>query len=125
MSTQWQKSPPELVDRFGMILELFPELQQRKMFGYPAAFAANGHMVTGLHGTNWMVRLSDTDLAALGSLGGAIFEPMVGRPMKGFLALPNEIIVDDDAVGEWIGRAQAFVATLRPKKPKKRKKPKA
>jgi hypothetical protein len=33
-----EKSTPELVDRFGMILERFPDPEQRRMFGYPAAF---------------------------------------------------------------------------------------
>ena len=52
-------SPPELIARFGMILERFPDLEQRKMFGYPAAFVAAGHMVTGLHGNEWVVRLGE------------------------------------------------------------------
>lgn len=113
-----QKSPPELVERFDTILERFPELEQRKMFGYPAAFVAAGHMVTGLHGSSWIVRLGDDDQAQLRELGGAGFEPMPGRPMKGFLSLPTDIAEDDDAVGEWIGYAQAHAGALPPKKPK-------
>jgi hypothetical protein len=114
-------SPPELIERFGMILERFPELEQRKMFGYPAAFVAAGHMVTGLYGSNWTVRLVEVDLDALRSVGGTVFEPMPGRPMRGFLSLPNDIVEDDEAVVSWIGKAQVHAARLPPKKPTKKK----
>lgn len=120
-SPHWEKSPPELVERFGLILERFPDLEQRKMFGYPAAFVAAGHMVTGLHGRNWVVRLGAEDEVALREVGGAGFEPMPGRPMKGFVTLPDDILGSDDAVARWIGRAQAHVAALPPKKPKKKR----
>ena len=121
-SPHMPKSPAELIDRFGMILERFPELEQRKMFGYPAAFVAAGHMVTGLHGASWIVRLGESDQAALHDAGGEDFEPMPGRPMKGFLSLPTDIVDDDDSVAAWITRAQAHAASRPPKKPKKPKK---
>jgi hypothetical protein len=114
-------SPPELTDRFGMILERFPELERRKMFGYPAAFVPAGHLVTGLHGSNWIVRLDEDDQAVLRDAGGADFEPMPGRPMKGFLSMPNDIVDDDDRVGAWVARAAAHAGTLPPKKPRKAK----
>ena len=116
------KSPPELIERFGLVLERFPELEQRKMFGYPAAFVAAGHMVTGLHGASWIVRLAEADQERLRGLGGRDFEPMPGRPMNGFLRLPSDIVVDDEALASWIDRAWAHAASLPPKKPRKRKK---
>jgi hypothetical protein len=112
-------SPPELVDRFGMILERFPDLERRKMFGYPAAFVAAGHMVTGLHGSTWIVRLGEDEQDNLRDAGGTDFEPMPGRPMKGFLSLPNDIIGEDDVVAEWVSRARTHALALPPKKPKK------
>ena len=81
-------SPPELIARLGMILERFPDLEQRKMFGYPAAFAAAGHMVTGLHGNEWVVRLGEKDRSDLRDAGGTDFEPTPGRWMGGCLCLP-------------------------------------
>jgi hypothetical protein len=113
-------SPPALVSRFGLVLERFPELERRPMFGYPAAFVAAGHMVTGLHGSSWIVRLGEADQEVLRESGGVDFEPMPGRPMRGFLSLPTEIVDDDELVAAWIERAQAHAASLPPKKPKKR-----
>lgn len=114
-------SPQDLIDHFGRVLERFPELQQRKMFGYPAAFVAAGHMVTGLHGDDWIVRLAPDDREPLRKLGGADFEPMPGRPMTGFLSLPKDIVADDEALDGWIGRAQRHAEALPPKKPRKKR----
>ena len=118
-------SLPELIERFAMTLERFPELAQRKMFGYPAAFLASGHMVTGLHGSSWIVRLGEALADELRAAGGTDFEPMPGRPMKGFVSLPTDIIEDDEALAAWIGRARAHAATLPPKKPKRSKRKRA
>jgi len=123
-SPHMPKSPPTLIDRFGVVLERFPELERRPMYGYPAAFVAAGHMVTGLYGSSWIVRLDEADQDALRELGGRDFEPMSGRPMRGFLSLPTEIIEDDEAIVIWIGRAQAHAASLPPKERMKPKKPK-
>ncbi len=120
-SPHMPKSPAALIDRFGVVLERFPELERRPMFGYPAAFVAAGHMVTGLHGSSWIVRLDQADQDALRELGGRDFEPLPGRSMRGFLSLPTEIVDDDQALAHWIGRAQAHAASLPPKKRKKRK----
>jgi hypothetical protein len=111
----WEKSPQELADRFGRIMDRFPDTERRKMFGYPAAFVG-GNMVTGLHQRNWVVRLPADQQAAALSEGASAFEPMPGRPMKNFLALPAPIIADDEAVAGWVERAIAHGKTLPPKR---------
>jgi hypothetical protein len=84
------------------------------MFGYPAAFV-NGNMTTGLFGSNWFVRLSESDAADLAAAGGGPFEPMAGRPMRGYTLLPSAIAADPEAAGGWVDRAIDHVATLPPK----------
>lgn len=112
----WQKSPPELVDTFARMLDRFPEAKQRKMFGYPAAFIG-GNLVTSLYQDRWVVRLPDDERASLLALEGARnFEPMPGRPMKGFATLPPDVLGDPDATAHWVERAIAFGGTLPPKK---------
>jgi hypothetical protein len=106
------KSSPELVARFDTAAARFPEAERRKMFGYPALFVG-GNLVTGLFAESWMIRLGDDDRAALLALPGAgPFEPMPGKPMKGYGTLPADVVADDAALDDWVGRAIAFGRTL-------------
>lgn len=111
----WEKSPEELAERFGRVMDRFADAERRKMFGYPAAFVG-GNMVTGLHQRDWVVRLPEAQQVAARAAGAASFEPMPGRPMKNFVALPATIIADDDAVAAWVERAIEHGRTLPPKK---------
>ena len=108
----FEKSPPELIARFDAAAARFPEAQRRKMFGYPALFVG-GNLVTGLFAQRWMIRLPDDDRAALLALPGATpFEPMPGKPMKGYATLPDDVVADDDALDGWVRRSIAFGKTL-------------
>jgi hypothetical protein len=111
----FEKSPPELVDRFDAIAERHPEAQRKKMFGYPALFVG-GNLVTGLFADRWMIRLAPDDLAEIVALpGGGPFEPMAGRTMKGYATVPKDVVADDTAIDAWVGRSIAFGGTLKPK----------
>jgi len=112
--SSWKKSPPELVAAFATCVRRHPELATRQMFGYPAAFLG-GHLTTSLHQDRWIVRLGDSDAAALRQLGGIDFEPMPGRPMRGYVSLPGAIVRDEAALDGWIARAISNVRTLAPK----------
>jgi TfoX/Sxy family transcriptional regulator of competence genes len=112
---KFEKSSPELVGRFEATAARFPEAQRRKMFGYPALFVG-GNLVTGLFAQQWMIRLPDDDRAELLALPGAgPFDPMGGKPMKGYATLPDEVVSDDAARDDWVRRAIAFGRTLPPK----------
>ena len=112
--SSWRKSPPELVAAFATCVHGHPELAMRQMFGYPAAFLG-GLLTTALHQDRWIVRLAETDGAALRAMGGGDFEPMPGRPMRGYVTLPASIIADPAALDGWIARAIANVRTLAPR----------
>lgn len=85
------------------------------MFGFPAAFVG-GNLATGLYGEGWMVRLGPVETERVVAAGdGAPFEPMPGRPMKGYVLLPAAAIGDDEAIADWVGRALAFAGSLPPK----------
>ena len=116
----WRKAPSELVERFGAAVAGIEGLETRKMFGYPAGFIG-GNMVTGLHQESWIVRLPEDERAERLRAGWATFEPMAGRPMREYLALPAEIADDPDAAREWVERAATYVRTLPPKVPKPKK----
>jgi hypothetical protein len=106
------KSPPDLVERFEAVAIRFPDAQRKPMFGYAALFVG-GNLVTGLFADRWMIRLPDDDRARLLSLPGAApFEPMAGRPMKGYAVLPSDVVADDQAIEAWVGCAITHVRTL-------------
>ncbi len=108
----FEKSPPELMARFGDIAARFAHAEQRKMFGYPALFVG-GNLATGLFAGSWMVRLGAADLEALLALPGAgPFSPMPGRSMTGYATLPADLIADDAALERWVARAVDFASTL-------------
>jgi TfoX/Sxy family transcriptional regulator of competence genes len=109
---KFETSSPELVARFDAAAARFPGAERRKMFGYPALFVG-GNLVTGLFAQRWMIRLPDADREALLALPGASpFEPMAGKPMKGYATLPDDVVADDAALDEWVARAIAFGQTL-------------
>src|SRR6476469_7411286 len=92
----FSKSPEELKVAFASALDGFPDAERRQMFGYPAAFV-NGNMWTGLFQASWIVRLPPDARDELFRLDGAKpFEPMPGRPMTGFYALPDAVVADAD-----------------------------
>jgi TfoX/Sxy family transcriptional regulator of competence genes len=114
----WRKAPPELVERFRATMSAVPGASLRQMFGYPAAFAANGHMFTGLHQDRWVIRLPDDARAELAAGGGSPFEVMPGRPMREYLVLPAAVLDDGTALKGWLDRSLAYTAGL-PAKVKK------
>jgi len=115
---KFEKSPPELVARFGVVVDRVgtPATTRRPMFGYPCAWVG-GNMATGLFSTSWWVRLSPDRLAAVLESGeGRAFEVMPGRAMKGYVALPDADIADDGRIDAWVSEALEYTATLPPKK---------
>ncbi len=112
----FEKSPPELVARFDAVAGRFPAGQRRKMFGYPALFVG-GNLATSLFADGWCVRLPDAELDRLLAMPGArTFAPMPGRTMRGYALLPPDVVADDDALSDWVGRAVEHAGSLPPKR---------
>ena len=82
---EWKKAPEELVD---FITKRMTDIKSdyRKMFGYPAYFI-NGNMFVGVFADKLFLRLSEPDTAELMKTCKDVssFEPMKGRPMKGYV----------------------------------------
>jgi hypothetical protein len=118
---KFTKSSPQIIERFAAVMDRYPDVERRKMFGYPAAFIG-GNMATGLFAEHWVVRLSDVELAGAVAAGAAPFEVMPGRPMKGFVVIPPAVVADDDAIGAWVEKGIAHAGAMPPKEPGARKK---
>src|SRR4051794_376671 len=78
----WKKSPDWLVESFTAVVP--PGIEKRQMFGYPAAFV-QGNMAFGLFEDHLVMRVGEPDLLDLRNRGATAFEPMAGRPMKGWV----------------------------------------
>lgn len=115
MATKWEKSSPELIEKFYEVMKHFGHVELRKMFGYPCAFL-NGNMCVGLHQQNLAVRLSEKDReTALKKGDGEIFAPMNGRVMKEYVALSPAIIDSPASLKEFVTLAVSYVEELPPK----------
>jgi TfoX/Sxy family transcriptional regulator of competence genes len=118
---KFTKSSPEIVERFAAVMDRYPDVERRKMFGYPAAFVG-GNMATGLFAEQWIVRVPDAEMASAIAAGATPFEVMPGRPMKGFVAIPSAVVPDDGAIATWVEKGIANAGAMPPKEPGARKK---
>jgi TfoX/Sxy family transcriptional regulator of competence genes len=115
----FRKSPPGLIARFDELAQLAGDADRKLMFGYPVC-VLRGNMFMGLHEDSLILRLAEADRAEfLGRYDARLFEPMPGRPMKEYVAVPPAL-VDDDAIGEWVRRSRTCAEQLPAKKPKKK-----
>ena len=118
---KFEKSQAEIVERFAAVMDGFPAVERRKMFGYPAAFVG-GNMATGLFAEQWVVRLPEPELVAAVDHGATPFEPLPGRPMKGFVVIPPAVVADDHAIAAWVEKGVDHAAGMPPKEPAARRK---
>ena len=107
---------------FRSVVPEAPGVEVKPMFGNLGAFV-NGNMFAGLFGSSLGVKLGEEDRAALSAIRGAGPFGPAERPMGGYLSLPSSLTAEE--VSRWVAKAQAYVATLPPKKappPRKSKK---
>ena len=118
---KFEKSSAQIVERFATVMDRYPDVERRKMFGYPAAFVG-GNMATGLFAEHWVVRLPEAEIPAAIAGGAPLLEVMPGRPMKGFVVIPPADVADDRAIATWVERGIGHAGTMPPKEPGARKK---
>jgi TfoX/Sxy family transcriptional regulator of competence genes len=118
---KWRKSPPELIALFEEVMPGPPAIP-RKMFGYPAAFV-NGNLFMSLFQEQMILRLPEELRTKLLADNWERFEPMPGRPMGEYLAVPDEILGRDKELRQWVVKALTYGASLKPKAKSARKKP--
>ena len=120
----WDKPNERLVrllDEIVATLEFDAPVDYRPMFGCPAYFTG-GNLFAGVWQQTMMLRLSEDERAEVTAAGGRPFEPMPGRAMKEYVALPPDMMADRDVASLWVRKAAAYAASLPPKEKKPRKK---
>jgi TfoX-like protein len=107
---------PSAVRLLESLVDGDPRFEVRKVFGQPAAFV-RGNMCLGVFGPDVFARLGEVDLVRARKIPGARpFEPMAGRPMRGYLVLPSSTWEDRTTGRDWVERAVKHVLSLPPKK---------
>jgi TfoX/Sxy family transcriptional regulator of competence genes len=120
----WEKPNERLVkllEETVANLEFDEPVDYRPMFGCPAYFTG-GNMFAGVWQETLMLRLSEQDRLEVAAAGGVPFEPMPGRTMKEYVALPPDMVADRDTAAPWVRKAAGYAASLPPKEKKPRKK---
>jgi len=120
----WDKPNERLVrllDEIVATLEFDAPVDYRPMFGCPAYFTG-GNLFAGVWQQTMMLRLSEDERAEVTAAGGRPFEPMPGRAMKEYVALPPDMMADRNVARLWVRKAAAYAASLPPKEKKPRKK---
>src|SRR5262249_9560290 len=120
---KFTKAPESLVALFTRATAALPGVEPRKMFGYPAAFV-NGNMFSCLFQSSMILRLSGGDRAACTTeFGAKLFEPMPGRPMREYVAVPEALLRSPALLEVWLRKSLGYAVQLPPKAAKA--KPKA
>jgi hypothetical protein len=84
------------------------------MFG-GIAFLVDGNMAVGVSGDSLMVRVGkDAHDEAVARPGARIFD-MSARPMRGWVVVDPEGLVDDATLAAWIDQGVAYAVSLPPK----------
>jgi TfoX/Sxy family transcriptional regulator of competence genes len=113
---QWKKTPPELAATFEKARPKDPAVQSKLMFGYPAVFL-NGNMFAGTFQDKIVIRVGK-DPSFADAKNAKPFEPMPGRPMTGFVVVPDAVVKSPAKLREWIAEGLAYAKTMPPKGPK-------
>jgi len=102
---------PGTISAFRSLVPETAGVTTRPMFGNLAAFV-NGNMFAGLHGDALFVRIDEEDRQRLLAIGGSDFEPMPGRPMRGYTCLAAGWQSAPEVAREWVDRALAHTSPL-------------
>jgi TfoX/Sxy family transcriptional regulator of competence genes len=113
------RATKEEKDLFTSLVPKDSRVSTRLMFGNDAAFV-NGNLFFGIYGKDLFVRLREDEAKELlKEKGSRPFEPMPGRPMRGYVVVPIAWKADLQQIRKWVGVALASTSTISPKKPKR------
>jgi TfoX/Sxy family transcriptional regulator of competence genes len=112
---KWSKAPNELIS---FLAEITKDIncQPKKMFGYPAYFINNNMFICAFQ-DSLIIRLSEKDKAKVLKQYKNVteFEPISGRVMKEYVALPESLYRDKTAFPKILNMSVKYVSSLPPK----------
>jgi TfoX/Sxy family transcriptional regulator of competence genes len=118
---KWEKMSQDTAKKLETLVQPFA-CQKKPMFGHDV-YWVNGNMFTGIFQSIIFVRLSPKDQNEFLEKykDARLFEPMEGRPMREYVVVPEQVLEDKDAVGEWMKRSFEYTESLPEKKAKVKK----
>jgi TfoX/Sxy family transcriptional regulator of competence genes len=101
-----------LAGRVRTMLDTRSDVDERRMFG-GAAFLVAGNLCCGVYGDELIARVGAEEAERLlaGEPEAHPFD-MTGRPMRAWVAVDASAVVEDDELGRWVRRAEAFASSL-------------
>ena len=105
----------DLSDRIRDLLPAMLPITEKKMFGGRCFMLAGNMLVCPLKNGSLMVRVGKDGYEEALAQPGAAPMDMGSKPVAGFVQVSGDMLEDEDALLDWIGRARAFVDTLPPK----------
>lgn len=120
----WEKASVELIKLLEQSMVNY-RCDRKVMFGSPTFFV-NNNMFAGVHQDTIIIRLSEQDRQKIQSRydEAAPFEPMEGRIMKEYIALPESLCHNAGILQEWLTRSYRYALSLPFKEPKRSKRKK-
>jgi len=123
---KFKKTPVELFDFIGGAVRDFG-CASKKMFGGIAYFV-HGNMFTGAHQGELFLRLSQADQQSIMKEHDEVtpFEPMPGRRMSEYVAIPESVFSQPQMLRQWLDKSFAYASSLPAKSkrsPKKKSNP--
>jgi TfoX/Sxy family transcriptional regulator of competence genes len=112
---KWKKVTPELNAFLEKNMAPF-KADRRPMFGASTYFV-NGNMFAGIHEDTVILRLAEKDRREIMATNDEVklFEPITGRPMREYVALPESVYNEPDVFQPWLKRSYEYALSLKPK----------
>ena len=112
----WPKPSPEKTALLDIMTKDLNSVK-RMMFGNPAFFI-DGKMFTGVLGETVFLRLGEVRIKAFQTEypNAVNFEPVKGRFMKEYMAVPQQLMTNDLDLKRWLKESYDFTRSLPKKK---------
>lgn len=88
-----------------------PDLIEKKMFG-GLAFMYRGNMAVGVQQDGLMVRIAPDDHDDALAMPGVRTFDMTGRPMRGWIVVDGQALIEDEMLAHWIDRGMGYAGSL-------------
>ena len=106
-----------LAERIREILQQYPGITEKKMFG-GLAFMSREYMFVGILGDVLMARVGPDCYDMALSKSHVREMDFTGKPMKGYVFVDSPGFENDSDLIGWVNTCHRFVQSLPPKKPK-------